>query len=181
VVSHLAEVPVACDSLGMFKRRRVERGKQSSRGLSAVHPGRPRTEIFGVTTDPRHDVASGGTGLYEFWTAGGVPVYLHDTTLVSIELRPPDRRLIVRFDYSNSQLTPPEAARTPIIVMQFDEVTISEWTQDSEADAGTPAEVNGQVEDFAHFNGNEFRLTTYQSEVQFTAGRLAVTLLPGQA
>jgi hypothetical protein len=165
----------------MFWRRRTERGKQSSRGSSDVQPGRPKTEIVGVTTDPRHDVASGGTGLYEFWTAGGVPVYLHDTTLVSIELRPPERRLIVRFDYGSPQWTPPEAAQTPIIVMQFDEVTISEWTQDSEADDETPVEVNGQVEDFAHFNGNAFRLTTYQSEVQFSAGRLAVTLLPRQA
>jgi hypothetical protein len=65
--------------------------------------------------------------------------------------------------------------------MRFDEVTISEWTQDSEADDDTPAEVYGQVADFAHFNSNEFRLTTYQSEVQFTAGRVAVTLLPRQA
>jgi hypothetical protein len=79
------------------------------------------------------------------------------------------------------QWTPPEAAQTPIIVMQFDEVTSSEWTFDSQTDDETPAEVNGQVEDFAHFNNNTFRLTTHQYEIQFTAGKLTVRLLPRQA
>ncbi|MFK4087086.1 hypothetical protein ACI2LF_23460 [Kribbella sp. NPDC020789] len=146
-------------------------------GPGSARGERPTTEIIGVTTDPRHDVASGGTGLYEFWTADGVPVYLHDTTLVSVELRPPERSLVLRFDYE-PQWTPEAAARTPIVVMQFDEVAISEWTHDPESDDETPAVVRGQVEDFAHFDGNAFRLTTYQSEIQFTAGRLAVSLWP---
>jgi len=149
-------------------------------GPGSARGERPTTEIIGVTTDPRHDVASGGTGLYEFWTADGVPVYLHDTTLVSVELRPPERSLVLRFDYDQPQWTPALASRTPIVVMQFDDVVISEWTQDPDSDDETPADVRGQVANFAHFDGKAFRLTTYQSEIQFTAGRLTVRLLPRQ-
>ncbi|MEU4394741.1 hypothetical protein [Kribbella sp. NPDC023855] len=60
------------------------------------------TEILGVTDDPRHDVASGGTGLYEFRTADGVPVYLHDTTLTSLEWPPVLRRLVRSSSFRSS-------------------------------------------------------------------------------
>jgi hypothetical protein len=165
----------------MFRRRRAKPGKQSSRGSDEGHSGQPGTEIVGISTDPRHNVTSGGAGLYEFWTAGGVPVYLHDTTLISMELRPRDRRFVVRFDYSDPQWTPPAASQTPIIVMEFEEVTILEWIQDSDGGEDAPADVNGQVSDFAHFSPNAFQLTTYQSDIRFTAGKLTVTLLPRES
>ncbi len=65
--------------------------------------------------------------------------------------------------------------------MEFDEVTIAEWIQRSRAQDETPAEVNGQVEDFAHFDRNAFRLTTYQFDIQFTARKLTVRLMTRQA
>jgi len=134
------------------------------------------TEFIGVTADSRHDVASGGTGLYEFWTSTGVPVRLHDTVLTSIELRPIDRTLILRFEYEDSAWMPPEAVQTPVIVMEFDDVTILEWLQAADDGEEPPAEAFGQVADFGHFNRNTFQLTTYLSDIQFTAARATVTL-----
>lgn len=139
----------------------------------------PRTEIVGVSGEPGHSVER---SLYEFWTTEGVPVRLHDATLISIEVRPVDRKLVVRFDYDDPQWIPPEAVEAPVIMMEFEDATVSEWIQDStDVDDDAPAEVNGQVSDFAHFNGNEFLLTTYQSEIQFTAAKLTVRLRPREA
>jgi hypothetical protein len=159
-------------SMVWWRRRRVRSASQYPRSVA-----RRRAEIAGVTTDPRHDLASGGTGLYEFWTSDDVPVYLHDATLISVELRPPDQTVTLQFEYDHPRWTPPEAARTPIIVMRFEEVTIREWEQDaSDGDGKPPAEVYGQVEDFEYDNGETFRLSTYSFAVEFTASRLTITL-----
>ena len=162
----------------MFRRWRANPGKQSSRGSGEGRSGQPGTVLVGISTDPRHDVESGGTGLYEFWTTGGMPVYLHDTTLISMELRPRDRKFVVRFEYSAPQWTPPAASQTPIVVMEFGEVTLLEWIQESGGGQDTPADINGQVSDFAHVSPNLFQLTTYQSDISFTAASLTVTLRP---
>lgn len=165
---------VSCDTLSMvwWRRRRVQSPSQYP--TSAVQR---RAEIVGVTTDPRHNLASGGTGPYEFWTADDVPVYLHDTTLISVELRPPDRTLTLRFEYDQPRWTPAAAAQTPIIVMRFDEVTIREWEQDAaDGDVEPPAEVYGQVSDFEYDDGEMFKLTTYSFAVEFAASRMTVTL-----
>ncbi|WP_433008617.1 hypothetical protein [Kribbella sp. CA-294648] len=144
----------------------------------AVVQDAPATEILGVTDDPRHDVASGGTGLYEFRTAGGVPVYLHDTTLTSLEWQPVLRRLVVRFAYDDPQWTPAEAVDTPVVVMAFDDVVIREWRQDHEDEESAPANVAGQVSDFSYDGGDSFGLVTYQSEISFRAKRLTVSVEP---
>ncbi|HWD84034.1 MAG TPA: hypothetical protein VG497_34265 [Kribbella sp.] len=119
--------------------------------------------------DPRHDLASGGTGLFEFWTSEGVPVRLHDMDLISIELRPVDRLLVLRFEYTERQWTPAEAAATPVVVMRFEGVTIREWTQEE-----APVEALGQVEDFEYDGGRAFRLTTYSAVMDFLATRLTI-------
>lgn len=134
------------------------------------------TEILGVTDDPRHDVASGGTGLYEFWTADGVPVYLHDTTLISLDWQPVRRRLGLRFVYDDPQWTPPEVARTPIVLMDFERVVLLEWSQDNEGHEDAPDEVAGQVADFSYDGRDGFELVTAQSVIGFTASRLTVAL-----
>lgn len=134
------------------------------------------TEIIGVTDDPRNGVASGGTGLYEFWTADGVPVYLHDTTLIGLEWQPVRRWLGLRFVYDDPQWTPPAAVRTPIVAMDFEGVVIFEWSQDNEGFEGAPAEFAGQVEDFSYDGRDGFELVTAQSVLGFTARRLTVAL-----
>jgi hypothetical protein len=135
--------------------------------------------IVGVTTDPRHDLASGGTGLYEFWTDQSVPVRLHDTDLISVELRPIDRTLTLQFDYNDSRWTPPEAVPTPVIVMGFAHVAIHECKQYASAIGDeTPADVYGQVEDFEYDDDETFKLTTYSFTVEFTASRVTVTPEP---
>jgi hypothetical protein len=161
-------------SMVWWRRRRV--------GSASPYPrtvARRRAEITGVTTDPRHNLASSGTGLYEFWTAGGVPVYLHDTGLISVELRPIDRILTLQFEYNDPRSTPPEAIPMPVVVMRFEEVTIREWEHDaSDGGDGPPTEVDGQVGDFEYDDGETFRLTTYSFAVEFTASRLTITSEP---
>ena len=60
--------------------------------------------------------------------------------------------------------------------MEFDDVTILGRVQESASGEYTPAEVSGQVSDFAHFSYNTFQLTTCESDIKFTAGRMTVTL-----
>lgn len=158
-----------------WRRRRNRSGAQYPTSTA-----RQRAEIVGVTIDPRHDLASGGTGLYEFWTDHSVPVRLHDTELISVELRPIDRTMILQFEYTQAQWTPPEAVPTPVVVMRFEEVAIHEWEQQGARNGGDepPAEAHGQVDDFEYDNWETFRLATYSSIIEFIASRLTITLEP---
>lgn len=99
--------------------------------------------------------------------------------LISIELRPIDRVLILQFEYTEALWTPEAAVPTPVVVMRFEEVTIREWEHDG-AKYGCeepPAEAHGQVENFEYDDGEIFRLTTYSFLIEFTASRL--TIAPG--
>ncbi|MFF0271119.1 hypothetical protein [Kribbella sp. NPDC004536] len=120
-----------------------------------------------MTIDPRHDLASGGTGLYEFWTDRDVPVYLDDMDLASVEVRPVDRVVVLEFEYTEPQWTPAAAVATPVVVMRFEGVTIREWSHD---DGGL-----GQVEDFEYDGERAFRLAAYAMVLGFGATRLTVT------
>ncbi len=77
-------------------------------------------QFVGVSTECERGVASGGTGLYEFWTAAGEHVYLHDTDLRSFEYFPsgePSLRLVFEYD---SEWTPPELVGRPFVVLSFE-------------------------------------------------------------
>ncbi|NEA32025.1 hypothetical protein [Streptomyces sp. SID13031] len=126
------------------------------------------TEIVGVSDDPRHGVASGGSGLYEFWSADGVPVYLHDTTLVSVLWEPVLRGLGLRFAGDGAAS----------VAMRFEGVVILEWSQDNEGLDDAPDEVAGQVSEFSYDGGDGFELVTAQSVVGFTATRVSVSAEP---
>jgi hypothetical protein len=135
--------------------------------------------MVGVTSDPQRGLNAHGLGLYEFWTDQGVPVRLHDTSLISVELRPIDRTLTLRFEYNDALWTPPEAIPTPVVVMRFEKITIRGWEQDPSDDGDEPpAAVYGQVEDFEYDDEETFRLTTYSFTVEFTASRLTITPEP---
>ncbi|HZX07380.1 hypothetical protein [Kribbella sp.] len=125
-----------------------------------------------MSIDPRHDVASGGTGLFEFWTDQGVPVYLHDMDLVSVEVRPVDQVVVLRFEYTEARWTPAAAEATPVVVMRFEGVAVRWWNQE--------AGVLGQVGDFEYDGGDGFKLTTYSAVMEFGAARLVVTAEPGR-
>ncbi|GAA3087720.1 hypothetical protein JOF29_008155 [Kribbella aluminosa] len=124
-----------------------------------------------MSVDPRHDLASGGTGLFEFWTDQGVPVYLHDMDLSSAEVRPVDRVLVLQFEYTERPWTPAAAAPTPVVVMRFEGVTIRGWNQE----AAAPVHALGQVEDFEYDGEEAFKLTTCSAIMEFTAARLTIT------
>ncbi|GAA1117833.1 hypothetical protein GCM10009630_14440 [Kribbella jejuensis] len=125
-----------------------------------------------MTVDPRHDLASGGTGLFEFWTDQGVPVYLHDMELTSVEVRPVERVVVVKFEYTEPSWTPAAAAATPVVQMRFEGVTVRWWNQE----AAVPVKVLGQVEDFEYDGVQGFKLTTYAAILEFSATRLAITV-----
>lgn len=152
-----------------WRRRRTRDNESAAQDLG--HPARQRTEIVGVSIDPRHDLAGGGTGLFEFWTDQDVPVYLNDTDLTSIEVRPVDRVLVFEFEYTETAWTPVAAAATPVIVMRFEGVTIRWWNQE----AADPVAASGQVEQFDYDGTQTFKLTTYTAIFEFDATRLEVS------
>ncbi|WBQ06835.1 hypothetical protein [Kribbella sp. CA-293567] len=129
----------------------------------SIGSGGVATEIVGVTDDPRRGIAGGGTGVYEFWTADGVQVYLHDTTLVSVLWEPVRGKLGFRF----------EAERD--VLIEFEGVVILEWSQDNEGVEGAPEDLPGQVSDFSYDGWNGFELMTAQSVIGFTARKLVVS------
>jgi hypothetical protein len=152
--------------------------KGESASQRATSAARRRAEIVGVTNDPQRRLNAYRHDLYEFRTDEGVRVRLHDTGLISVELRPIDQTLTLRFDYNDPRWTPPEAVPTPVVVMRFEEVTIHEWEQDPNDGDEPPAETHGQVEDFEYDDGETFRLTTCSFTVEFTASRLTITHEP---
>ena len=151
---------------------RWRRRKEVSQAPISAAPR--RTEIVGVTIDPRHDLASGGTGLFEFWTDDDVPVYLHDMDLTSVEVRPVDRVVVLKFEYTQTSWTPKAAVARPVVVMRFEGITIRWWNQE----AAEPAAALGQVEQFEYDGGQMFKLMTYSALLEFGATRLTITAEP---
>jgi len=72
--------------------------KGESASQRATSAARRRAEIVGVTNDPQRRLNAYRHDLYEFRTDEGVRVRLHDTGLISVELRPIDQTLTLRFD-----------------------------------------------------------------------------------
>src|SRR5438445_5161831 len=124
--------------MARWRRRKTRGGAHEPADVA-----RRRTEIVGVSIDPRHDVANSGTGLFEFWTDQSVPVRLHDMDLISIEVLPVEQVLIVQFEYTERQWTPVEAVPVPVVVMRFEGVSVRWWNQE----AAEPVAALGQVED----------------------------------
>jgi hypothetical protein len=65
-----------------FRRRRSEGDPQV-----VGHAASDVTTFMGVSEDPGRNVASAGTGLYEFWTDTDVPVRLHDMSFEGFDYR----------------------------------------------------------------------------------------------
>lgn len=81
---------------------------------------------------------------------------------------------MLRFEYDEARWIPPGAADTPVVVMEFEDVTIREWIQETAAEL--PPGVDGQVSDFEYVAPDLFQLSTIQTDVSFTASRLSVRL-----
>ncbi len=124
------------------------------------------------------EVLTGGTGLYEFNTAAGVPVRLHDANFecLEYELRP-QPTLLLRFCYDDPRWTPPEAAETPIIVFRFAGVVVEGWEDDPDVIAD-PVELRGAVSLFDYFPPDGFDLQTSTLRLSFRAAGCAVSLQP---
>jgi hypothetical protein len=132
-------------------------------------------DFVGVSQDPNRGIASGGSGLYEFWTDSDVPVRLHDANFCGFEYRlRPRPSLTARFRYDDPEFPPAEAVSTPVIEIHFDDVHIRHWEDDEQA-LTEPSEYHGQVSAFDH-DGEWFDLQTFTLRLAFTAERVQVTL-----
>ena len=74
-----------------------------------------------------------GTGPYEFFTDDGARVFLHDADLVDV-LWQPDASLRFRFVH-DPEWTPPEAAATPVVELEFFGSRVLRWAS---ADGAPP-------------------------------------------
>jgi len=134
------------------------------------------TRFEGVSLD---EVLAGGTGLYEVTTSSGVPVRLHDMSLVGLSHDPDRRTLVMKFLYDDPQWTPDAARETPLAVFAFDGVEVVEQ-QDEPAGPGTPEDALGQVQSFDyHQESDVFALSAYTTYWEFRASRLALTVQAG--
>ena len=79
--------------------------------------------------------------LYEFTTASGDYVYLHEMDCVDMQYRPQSRQLTLTFECVSSDLMP-----TSVAVLTFDDTEIYDWgTTFATLDPSTDVRVRGQV------------------------------------
>lgn len=124
-------------------------------------------------------MAPGSTGFpYDFRTADGVRVRLHDMPFTSAEHRVWPPTLTLRFRYDDPDWTPPEAVATPVAVFAFTGVQIWHWEDDHDLDE-VPDDARGQVGSFDWYAPtNTFELGTINTTLLFSADRLTVRLEP---
>ena len=130
-------------------------------------------EFVGVSTEPGRGIRA-GVGPYEFFTDGGVHVYLHDADFVGLIFLPEATgRFYFRYD---SQTAPHYGAEaTPVVELTFSHVGPCLWETDLEALPDT--EHRGQVSVFAWDTGDGFDLITYALHLSFAAARMEARLL----
>lgn len=168
--------------MGIF-RRRDESESQEAAPPTGVSTGNESarnrvTEFIGVS-DKLARWETRRTGLYEFRTTSGAPVYLHDTDLLRVanDVGSPGRLLLV-FEYDPGWV-PAELAATPAIEFECEDVTITEWEIDQEAAAERDAP-QGQVSFFEWDGKDGFFLQTYSQYLAFTAARISVSVTATQ-
>ncbi|MCZ2828713.1 hypothetical protein O2W14_07715 [Modestobacter sp. VKM Ac-2986] len=115
---------------------------------------------------------------YQFSTADGVPVRLHDMQFIGLHRRVRPPTLTLRFRYDDPDWTPPEAVATPVAVFAFLGVQIWQWEDDHDL-FEVPDDVRGQVGTFDwHAPTSTFSLETINTTLFFSADRLTVHLEP---
>lgn len=129
-------------------------------------------EFVGVSTEPRRGVIE-PVGPYEFFTDGGVHVYLHDADFIGLVWQP-SGTFRFYFIYP-AEWTPREALATPVVELTFSEVEVSRWETDMDVLQDT--EHRGQVSDFAWDGGDGFDLSTFSLRLSFSAARMEARLL----
>lgn len=152
----------------LFSRGRGTTGAQLSTQSTA---GGAPTQFVGFSREPDRGV-SAGTGLYEFDTADGVPIYLHDAycrTLTFSPGGPPTFTLVFEFDpeWVPGQLT------DPTFSMLFSDAVILTWAHDGLGPdpAGVPG---GQVSEFDWDGARTFTLCLLSEVITFTATKVEV-------
>ena len=129
-------------------------------------------DFVGVSTEPRRGVEK-PVGPYEFFTDGGVHVYLHDADFLGLVWLP-SGTFRFYFVYS-AEWTPPEALATPVVELTFSEVEVSRWETDMDVLQDT--EHGGQVSDFAWDGADGFDFSTFPLDLSFSAARMEARLL----
>jgi hypothetical protein len=136
------------------------------------------TRFAGVADDEDRGINPRG-GLYEFLTAAGAHVYLHDTDFRRLAYqpgRPPVLELEFVYD---PKWTPPELAGTPVVVFRFEDVRLVEWCEDQEGHdcvSTHPDAPLGQVSGFDWDGSDLFTLDTFTMLLTFRAPRAEVTV-----
>ena len=137
-----------------------------------------RTTFVGVTAD---EVADGHTGLYEFVSADGHHVYLHDADLLEVTYKPgPLPSLTTTFLYDR-EWVPDSLRETPVIVITFGNVRILHWEEDEEALASMATKPEtavfaGQTSLFDWDAPRMFNLLTFALSLMFTADTAEVSM-----
>ncbi len=135
------------------------------------------TQFVGVSEEPDRGVASGGTGLYEFWTVADEKVYLHDTDFRALTYMPsagPSLRLVFEYD---RDWTPAELRERPFVLFEFHGVR--EFLCEQDTDGSDGSDVAGQVALFDWDGDDFFSLETYKLRASFRAERSVVTTAAG--
>ena len=125
-----------------------------------------------------HEVLFAGSGLYDVMTTSGVPVRLHEMSLVDLRHDEDRRRLVVQFLYDDPAWTPEQARATPLAVFTFDDVEVLQQ-EDEPAEPGTPPDVLGEVHWFGYDPASGvFDLCACTTWWVFRASSVSLTMRP---
>lgn len=158
-------------------RGRLRRLREPADG--APSPSHTSCRFVGTSAEPGRGVLR-GVGLYQFDTADGVPVSLHDTDCIGLDYTPgPHPTLTAKFRY-DPDWTPPVLAARPVVVIRFLGAHILAWETDlDEADTyENPNAVGGQVSNLDWDGHRLFTLDLLTVRVDVTAHTVEVSTEP---
>lgn len=111
---------------------------------------------------------------YEFRTATGVMVRLHDMQLLELAYLAARAELTVRFVYDDPVHTPPEAVGTPVAVFRFEDAVVQQW-EDLDDPGPDP---NRVVQAVYSERTNLVQLVTGRTNLVVAARRMSVSMEP---
>ena len=131
------------------------------------------TEFRGVSIEPGRGIRE-GVGPYEYFTPDAAHVYLHDADFLGLVWLP-DANLRFYFSYDAETAPLYGAADSPVIELTFSRVEVHTWETDM--DAVSDMEHQGQVSAFSWDTGNGFDVITYTLHMSFSAAGMEARLL----
>jgi hypothetical protein len=153
-------------------------GSRRRRSAAPDPPALPSTRcrFAGVSTEAWRGVQP-GAGLYDFWTADGAHVRLHEADCTGLTYTPgPRPTVIARFTFP-AEWVPVGLEQRPVVVIRFHEAHVLAWETDADEEEtyADPGAQGGQVSILDWDGHRLFTLDLLTVRVELTAQAVDVT------